>query len=128
MGLPLTELGCLLYLTISISEVMAELRCDVDTAVSRNQVCRSSQYGVIERKSTGGRGSGGTYMTGGFGTVLVDANRIFALHIGGRESCYPECPTQTIPSGKHGYLSADKVRQIEYWLAKVDPGSDNSAQ
>lgn len=112
---------------------MAELRCEIDIIVSRNQVCRLSQYGVIERKSSGSRGNcgiRGAHLTGGFGTLLVDTNRIFelTLPIGGHESCGPgrawTISAQPIPSGKHTYLPAEKVKEIEHWLAKVDMGGD----
>lgn len=112
---------------------MAELRCEVDIIISRNQVCRLSQYGVIERKSSGSRGIRGTHLTGGFGTLLVDTNRIFelTLPISGHESCDPDrawtMPTQPIPSGKHTYLPAEKVKEIEHWLAKVDMGGDKGS-
>jgi hypothetical protein len=110
---------------------MAALHCDVDIIVSRNQVCRSSQYGVIERKTAGTRGSRGAYMTQGVGTLLMDTNRVFALRIGGRQSCDLDRPwtepTQPILAGKHSYLPAEKVEEIEDWLAKVDPEGDEGS-
>jgi hypothetical protein len=102
----------------SYSEVMAALHCEEDIIVSRDEVRRSSQHGVIERKSAGSGGSEG------FGVPLVDTSRIFGLtlYIGGGELWDP---TQPFPSGKHGYLPEEKVKEIEYWLAKIDPEGDD---
>ena len=105
---------------------MAELRCEVDVIVSRNQVCRLSQYGVIERKSSGSRGSRAAHLTGDFGTLLVDTDMTFKLtyRIGGHKSCGPDyartTPTEAIPPGKYNYLPAEKVKEIEHWLARVE--------
>ena len=103
---------------------MAALHCEGDIIVSRDEVRRSSQHGVIERKSAGSAGSGGAYTSEGFGVPLVDTSRIFGLtlYIGGGE--YWD-PTQPFPSGKHGYLPEEKVKEIEYWLAKIDPEGDD---
>lgn len=112
---------------------MAELRCEIDVIVSRNQVCRLSHHGVIERKRSGSGGSRAAHLTGDFGTLLVDTNRIFrlTLRIGGHESCGPDhartTPTEAIPSGKYGYLPAEKVKEIEHWLAKVDLRGDEGS-
>ncbi len=112
---------------------MAELRCEIDDIVSRNQVCRLSQYGVIERKRSGGRKSHAAHLAGGFGTLLVDTNRIvnLTLRIGGHESCGPDhartTPTEPIPSGKYSYLPAEKIKEIEHWLARVDLRGDKGS-
>jgi hypothetical protein len=112
---------------------MAELQCEVDIMVSRNQVYRRSQYGVIEPKRSGSRGSRGVHLTGGFGTLLVGTSRTSELtfHIGGHESCDLDRartkPTQPIPPGKHIYLQAEKVKEIEHWLAKVDLEGDEGS-
>ena len=118
------------------STVTAGLSCGGDTIVSRDQVCRSSQYGVIERKSTGSTGSGGrgrAYKmqpvdTSGYPDIIE-----LTLDISGYRSCDADCPqhTPTPPtfSTKHGYLSADKVKEIEYWLAEVNlEGDDRSLE
>jgi hypothetical protein len=111
---------------------MAELHCEEDIIVSRDQVHRSSQsYGVIERKSSGSTGSGGAHMAEGFvEALLADTNKYpsiieLTFDTSGCEAFDPDRPYQ--PCGKHGYLPAEKVEEIEQWLAKVDPeGHDGS--
>jgi hypothetical protein len=118
---------------------MAALRCGEDVIVSRDQVCRSSQYGVIKRKSTGSNGSGGAYTVEGFGALLVDANRYpnildLTLDMGGcddadRPQTTQQRPTQPILSGKHCHLPAKKVKEIEHWLASIElEGDDGSLE
>lgn len=69
---------------------------------------------------------------------LVDTSRYpdiveLTLDISGYRTCDADCPqhTPTLPtfSTNHGYLSADKVKEIEYWLAEVNlEGDDRSLE
>ena len=119
------------------STVTAGLHCEDDTVVSRDQVCRSSQYGLIERKSIGSSGNG--TCGGAYKTQVVDANRYPAtlkltFYIGGYGTCNAVGPqtTQRTPTrlsfcAKTRYLSAEKVKEIEHWLAEVDPEGDDGS-
>ena len=112
------------------SKVTAELYCgEDDIIVSRDQVCRSPQYGVIERKSVGSTGSGGRGeahkpQPNGYPNLPG-----LTLDISGYGACNADGHTSTQPtfSSKHGYLSVKKVREIEYWLAEVVPGGDDGS-
>jgi len=72
-------------------------------------------------------------MVEGLGILLVSSNNYtsvlgLTLYIGAYGTCDADrpqttlhTPTQPIPPAKNSYLSAEKVKEIEYWLAEVDP-------
>ena len=107
------------------SKATAGLSCGGDEIVSREQVCRSSQYGVIERKTTGSTGHGGADKT-----QFVDAIPGLTLDISGYRTCNMDGPWTTTPthptcSAKNRYLSVEKLEEIEDWLAEVNLGCDD---
>lgn len=60
----------------------------------------------------------------------MEASGHCSVHPGGHESCDPDPdrartkPIQPVPSGEHSHSSAEKGKEIEHWLPKVDLGGD----
>ena len=58
----------------------------------------------------------------------MEASGHCSVHTGGHESPDPDRartkPTQPAPSGEHSYSPANKGKEIEHWLPKVDLGGD----
>ena len=113
------------------SKATAGLSCGDDEIVSRDQVCRSLQYGVIERKTAGSTGSG--RHAGADKTQSTGANiPVLTLDISGYRSCNMDGPWTTPPthptsSAQNPYLSVEKLKEIEDWLAEVNLGCDDGA-
>ena len=110
------------------SKATAGLSCGDDEIVSHDQVCRSSQYGVIEPKTTGSAGGG--RCAGADKMQSMGANiPMLTLDISGYRTCNMDGPWITTPthstcSPKNRYLSVEKLKEIEDWLAEVNLGCD----